>query len=343
MVTIKDVAKKSGFSIATVSAVINGVPIVSPKAKEQILQAIKELGYRPNAIARSLKNAKTSSIAILVRDITNPFYPEIVSGLEDVAWANNYEVFLCNTENSLEREQKYIDNLIDKRVDGIILTTSSLERKDYLDRLQIHGIPYIFLNRRPNQLLKDEYFVGVDNKLASIKVVDYLNQLGYRRIAFLGGPQELSTFRDRSQGFLEGMEKNGLTIHDKWFLQGDFTKQRGYNEAKMLIERKDLPEVIFCSSDLMAFGVYLAFKENGINIPDDVALISIDNNMFGELIDLSSVDMRNKEMGRKVAEKLIHLMKNEEETHSQELLLEPKLVIRKSCGGSRLAKRRHEM
>lgn len=333
MVTIKDVAKKSGFSVATVSAVINGAPIVSPKAKEKILEAIKELGYRPNAIARSLKNAKTSSIGIILRDITNPHYSEIVSGLEEIAWTNNYEVFLCNTENSLERELKYIDNLMNKRVDGIVIATSSLKREQYYDKLRMFGIPYVFLNRRPEELFDYECYVGGDNRLASVKVIDHLYQLGYSRIAYLGGPINFSTFHERLSGFLEGMEKYGLVVRSEWVRSRDeYTMERGYEEAKQFIHNHSMPEVIFCSSDLLAFGVYMAFKKEGICIPDDVALISIDDNRFGDLIELSSVNMQNKEMGRQATKMLMRLLNNEP-IDKREVLLEPQLIIRKSCGG----------
>ncbi|WP_176222276.1 LacI family DNA-binding transcriptional regulator [Tuberibacillus sp. Marseille-P3662] len=334
MVTMNDVAKKSGFSVATVSAVINNSPVVSPKSREKILEAINDLGYRPNAIARSLKNAKTSSIGVIVRDITNPYYPEIVSGLEEVAWENNYEVFLCNTENSSEREEKYINNLLEKRVDGVVIATSLKERKHYYNKLNIFGIPYVFLNRRPDELYDHECFIGANNRLAAIKVVDHIKQMGYSEIAFLSGPQEFSTFRDRLMGFHEGMDKNRLNVEQKWTKSADsYSKQRGYEEAKKMIHYGSLPEIIFCSSDLMAFGVYLALQEKGLRIPEEIALISIDNNMFSDLIDLSSVNMQNKEMGKEAASMLMSLLKDES-MENQRFLLEPELVIRKSSGAS---------
>lgn len=334
MVTMNDVAKKSGFSIATVSAVINGDSIVSPKAKAKILEAINELGYRPNAVARSLKNAKTSSIGIIVRDITNPYYPEIVSGLEEIAWGSNYEVFLCNTENNLEREEKYINNLIEKRVEGVVIATSLIERKHYYNKLKIFGIPYVFLNRRPDELLDHECFVGADNRLAAIKVVDHIKQMGYSQIAFLSGPQEFSTFKDRLKGFHEGMDKNGLNVKHNWVKLGSsYSKQRGYEEAKKMINAASLPQIIFCSSDLLAFGVYVALQEERLRVPEDVALISIDNNMYSDLINLSSVNMQNKELGREAGRMLMRLLKSES-IESRQFLLEPELVIRKSSGGS---------
>ncbi len=336
MVTMKDVAKKSGFSVATVSAVINGVPIVSPKAKEHILSAIKELGYRPNHIARSLKSQKTSSLAIIVRDITNPFYPEVIKGFEEVAWSNNYDVFLCNTENNSERELKYIDNLIGKRVDGVVIATSYIKREKYYDRLMENGIPYIYLNRRPDELLEYEYFIGTNNRLASEKAVKHLADLGYRRIHFMSGPLHLSTFKDRFEGFVNGMGKVGLKVEDHGISFGnDFAEATGYDFAKKLLRLNSLPDAIFCSSDLMAFGVHHALKEEGVSIPEDVALIGLDNNRYGHLIDLSSVEPQNKEMGRTAGNILMNLLlKNENISPEKETLLEPEVVVRKTCGAA---------
>lgn len=333
MVTMKDVAEKSGFSIATVSAVINGVPVVSLKAKEQILKTIEDLGYRPNAVARSMKTSKTLSIGIIVRDITNPFYPKVISSLEEVAWSYGYEVFLCNTENDIQRERKYVDNLIGKRVDGFIITTAQLEREEYYEKLRKLKIPYVFLNRKPEQLLEDEFFVGTDNRLAVEKVIDHLAEIGYQKISFLNGPLHLSTFLERYNGFLSGMKKHQLQVEQKWISIGDYSQEKGCEFARNLIREKDVPEVMVCSSDLLAFGVYDAFKKCGIRIPDDIALMGLDNNPFSHLIDLSSVDMQHKAMGEISMKILVDLLcKQQVISESREVLLEPQLVLRKSCG-----------
>ncbi|MDB4868100.1 MAG: LacI family transcriptional regulator [Cohnella sp.] len=335
MLTIKDVAKKSGFSVATVSAVVNGLPVVSPKAKEQIQSAIKELGYRPNRVARSLKNSKTSSLAMIVRDVTNPFYPEVIMGFEDVAWSNNYEVFLCNTENNPEREKKYIDNLIGRRVDGVVIATSFIQRENHYDRLLENGIPYVFLNRRPEQLLDHEYFVGSDNAAASEKAVLHLTELGYKDILYMSGPLNLYTFKKRYEGFLRTMDKMGLPVgEDRILFSSDFMEKSGSEHAKRILGYEKMPEAIFCSNDLLAFGVHQTFKEAGMRIPEDVALIGLDNNRYSHLIDLSTVEPQNNQMGRKAGEVLLGLLKIKDViAHEQkEIILEPRLIIRKSSG-----------
>jgi len=337
MVTIKDVAKKSGFSVATVSAVINNVPVVSPKARQQILAAIEELGYRPNYVARSLKSQKTSSLAIMVRDITNPFYPDVVMGFEEVAWANNYEVFLCNTENVLERESKYINNLISKKVDGVIIATSFIKRNKEYDKLKEAGIPYVFVNRKPGQMRDYEAFVGSDNRLASEKAIRHLSALGHRRIQYLSGPLQMSTFKERFEGYIEGMAKLGLPVEDRAIMIGsDFSEQIGYELAKQMLKAPSLPDAVFCSNDLMAFGVHRAFKEAGVSIPDDVALVGLDNNRYSHLIELTSVDPQHREMGRTAARLLLDMIANSDsDSLPKEVLLEPEVVVRSTCGASR--------
>lgn len=330
-VNIKDVAKHSGFSVATVSAVINGVPIVSERSKEKILNTIDELGYRPNFIARSLKKSKTLSLGILVRDITNPFYPEVISGIEEFAWANNYEVFLCNTENDSKREEKYIENLINKQVDGVFITTSNNERNKAYDKLRESGIPYIYVNRKPETLLEGEYFVGTDNIKAVDCVVQYLKEMGLTEIAFLAGPQEFFTFKQRLSGFRTSMINEGLPIKEEWiYINHEYNEEVGYKTAEDILKCNPLPQCIFCTSDLLAFGVYQALNKAGMKIPGQISLISIDNNRFGSLIGLSSVDMNNKEIGRKAGKKMLDLLNNNA-VLEQEVLLIPKLVTRTSC------------
>jgi DNA-binding LacI/PurR family transcriptional regulator len=335
MVTIKDVAKRSGFSVATVSAVINGIPVVSRKAKEEIQSAIMELRYRPNRVARSLKNSKTSTLAIIVRDVTNPFYPEMIKGFEDVAWSNNYEVFLCNTDNNPERERKYIDNLIGRRVDGVVIATSFVQREKHYDRLLENGIPYVFLNRRPNQLLDHEYFVGSDDAAASEKAVFHLTELGYKDILYISGPLNLYTFKKRYEGFIKTMDKLGLPVgDDRIMFSSDFIEKSGSEHAKRILGYEILPEAIFCSNDLLAFGVLQTFKEAGVRIPEDVALIGLDNNRYSHLIDLSTVGPQHSLMGKKAGEILLGLLENKGAIalEKKEMVLEPRLIIRNSSG-----------
>ncbi|NEU31368.1 LacI family transcriptional regulator [bacterium LRH843] len=334
MITIKDVAKRSGFSVATVSAVINKKPIVSEKAREKIEEAIQELGYKPNIIARSLKSSKTSSIGIIVKDIKNPFYPEIVYGLEKVAWANQFEVFLCNTEGEFEREQRYIHNLIGKQVEGVIIATAKSDSMDQYSKLSDYNIPYVFINRRPDQLKDYEFFVGADNVLASKKVVAHLKAHGYNSAGFISGPLSYSTFRDRYKGFCDAVKATGMTVDNDWLFFGDsnYSEETGYRYTLNLLNSGKNPEVIVCASDFLAFGVHKALVEKKVRIPEDIAIIGMDNNRFGEFIGLTTVDLQTEAMGEMAAEKLLQKIENNEVNGTSNLLLlEPTIVTRKTC------------
>lgn len=328
--TIKDVALKSGFSVATVSAVINGKDIVSPKAKNTIRRAIEELNYRPNEVARSLKKSKTSSIAILVRAITNPLYLQVVLGLEEVAWKHHHEILFCSVGPNLEREKEYINNLIDRRVDGVVIATSTLQRQDSLEKLKENEIPYVFVNRRPEQLLEHEWFIGMDNKKASKLIVNHLHELGLTKLAYLSGPREFSTFQERMKGFQEEMNRLQLPLIPEFIFETDFTKQEGSRVTKKLLASENKPEAIFCSSDLLASGAYLAIKNEGLRIPQDMLLTGIDNSELTDLIGLTTIEPQAKQMGILAGTLLIQLMKQEASSFEQVTLLEPQLVIRDS-------------
>jgi DNA-binding LacI/PurR family transcriptional regulator len=329
-ITIKDVAEKSGYSVATVSAVINGKDIVSPRTKTIIEKAIEELNYRPNEVARSLKVSKTSSIAILVRAINNPFYLQVVLGLEEIAWKYHYEILFCSIGPNLEREEEYIENLIDRRVDGVVIATSTLERQDSLQKLKANKIPYVFVNRRPKKLQEHEWFVGLDNRKASKIIIEHLHELGVKKIAYLSGPREFSTFYQRLEGVISIVEKLDLSIPTEMIFESDFTKEEGYRITNQLLSLKDKPEAIFCSSDLLASGAYLAIKDHGLKMPEDILLVGIDNSEVTDLIDLTTIEPQAKEMGKVVGNLLIDLINNGESSYDQETLLEPRLVIRKS-------------
>lgn len=329
-ITIKDVAEKSGFSVATVSAVINGKDIVSPKTKTIIEQTIEELNYRPNEVARSLKVSKTSSIAILVRALTNPLYLQVVLGLEEIAWKHGYEILFCSIGPNLEREEEYIDNLINRRVDGVIIATSTLDRQESLQKLKDNKIPYVFVNRRPKKLQEHEWFVGLDNRKASKLITEHLHELGAKRVAYLSGPREFSTFYQRLEGFLSIAKQLKMPVMEEYIFESDFTKEEGYRITDQLLSLQEKPDAIFCSSDLLASGAYMAIKDRGLNLPEDILLVGIDNSEVTDLIGITTIDPQATEMGRLVGNLLTDLIENGESSFDQETLLEPMLVVRNS-------------
>lgn len=335
MTTIRDIAKHSGYSIATVSAVINNEPIVSEKAKTKIEQAIEELGYTPNYIARSLKSKSTFTIGIMIKDINNPLYPEMVSAIESVLWERNYSVYLCVTHDNEEREKHYLNNLIGNKVDGVIIATSKIDSDISYKELNKNGIPYIFVNRKPKNMQDDELYIGGDN-VKSVKVaIKYIKQLGYESVGYISGTTNYSTYRDRYNSFIKSMEEADLEINPNYIYitAENYTEASGYKYVSNLIENGQLPDVILSASDYISFGVYMALRERGLSLPEDISLVSIDNTQFASYLGLTSVDMKIEKVGQKAAEMLLREIKQKESKCREEndqVILNPTLVVRNS-------------
>ncbi|MBS4224180.1 LacI family DNA-binding transcriptional regulator [Bacillus sp. FJAT-49682] len=330
MTTMKDISKRAKVSIATVSAVVNQSSFVSPELTNRVNKAIEELNYRPNAIARSLKKKSTNTVGVILSDILNPYYPAIVKGMDDVAIKNNFSVILCNTSNDQSRFLSYLDLMEEKRVDGLILANIS-DPEDLLE-IEKRKLNFVLVNRRPPGY--NTSYVGINNELALETAVDHFATLGYERIAYIGGNSELSTSKERLNGFVKGMRKNGLQISNSLKFEGEYTQDSGYASAiKMLKEVKVLPDAICASSDLIAFGVIKALREHGMRVPEDIAVMGNDNNYFSEefLVPLSTINHPTYEMGKLGMEMLLQGISEGANHNPKQIILTPSLVVRESC------------
>lgn len=224
MATMKDISKMAGVSIATVSAVINKSAYVSPELTDRVNKAIEELNYRPNAVARSLKLKSTNTVGVIMSDILNPYYPTIIKGMDDAAIQNNYSLILCNTSNEQGRFLTYLDLMVEKRVDGLLL--ANISSQEDLQKVESTGLKYVLLNRKPPAY--DKNYVGINNPLATELSVKHLAKQGHKRIAYLSGDLQVSTARERWEGFVSGMNQNGLPIDDTLIFHGDYTQESGY-------------------------------------------------------------------------------------------------------------------
>ncbi|MCY9669217.1 LacI family transcriptional regulator [Paenibacillus alginolyticus] len=333
MVTMKDISKVARVSIATVSAVINKSAYVSPELAERVNTAIEELNYRPNAIARSLKMNSTLTVGVIITDISNPYYAAMIKGMDDAAMKKNFSLILCITSNDHDRFNNYLKVLMEKRVDGLLLT--SISHQDDLQRVERTGIKYVLVNRKPPAY--DRNFVGVNNPLTSELSVKHLVSQGKKRIAYFAGDLQISTARERWEGFISGMRQNGLQIDDSLMFQGSYSQESGYtNVKKMLSEVKVLPDAICAASDLVAFGAIKALRESGIRVPDDIAVIGNDNNSFSEnfIVPLSTIDHPTYEMGKISMEFMLQMIEGKDEGQNRQIILTPSLVVRESSGSS---------
>ncbi|MGG1291850.1 LacI family DNA-binding transcriptional regulator [Bacillus smithii] len=333
MATMKDISKKAKVSLSTVSAVINQSAYVSPELTKRVMQAIEELNYRPNAIARSLKKKSTNTVGVIVTDILNPFYPPMIKGIEDVAFNNNFNVILCNTSNEHKRIKTYLELMLEKQVDGLLL--ANIATSEDFNEIEKTGLKYVLINRKPPFYEKN--FVGVNNQLSSELAVNHLVAQGYKRIAYFGGNLEINTARERKAGFISCMNQNGLDVDPMLVFEGEYSLESGYTNVKKMLEQVEkLPEAICAVSDVVAFGVIKGLRDSGIRVPEDIAVIGNDNSSFSEnfLVPLSSVDHSTYDMGKLSMELLLQLIK-EKNVVDRQIILTPSLVIRESCGYTR--------
>ncbi|MBM4761246.1 LacI family DNA-binding transcriptional regulator [Bacillus sp. B15-48] len=322
-VTIKDIAKNANVSIATVSRVINNkADGIREETKQRVLDAIKEHNYQPNTIARSMITKKTSTIGLIIPDIRNPFFPELVRGVEDFSKKSNYTVFLCNTDGDIEREKEYFNLMKEKSVDGVIYTYAHGGFEEILN----NNIPIVLLDRG----LDENQFSGVciDNEKAGYMATKHLIELSHERIGCITGPDNIQSSRDRLKGYKRALEEAGLPINQAFIKTGDYQMEGGYEAAKLLLKENSVT-AIFAFNDLMAFGVYQAAQEFGLTIPDDLSVVGFDNIKYNRLLQpkLTTIDQPTYRMGELATEILLDQINNDKNNQIKSINLEPHLII----------------
>ncbi len=332
---IKEIAKRAGVSVATVSRVLNHPESVAPDTKNRILAVMEESEYTPNWFARGLNFNKTDTIGLLLPNILNPSYMETAKGVEDVAHQKDYTTLLCNAENAVEKERKYIDSLMKRRVDGIVLVSSLLENED-IEGIKKQGIPLVLIGENKGDI-RDVPIVRIDCEGAAYKAIRHLIDIGYRDIAVIYGTTPERENLRKIEGYRQALAEEGITERREFIQEAENTIEGGYLAAKRLIDLRQRPRAIFTSSDLLAFGAMDAMKDYGIKIPDQVAVVGFDNIRMSNLIDpkLSTIEKPMHKMGVVGARLLFDIIDSKEDEHAdfnREILLQSKLKIRKSCG-----------
>lgn len=330
---IKEIAKQAGVSVATVSRVLNHPDTVAPKTKEHILALIDEMGYKPNWFARGLNFNKTNTIGLLVPNILDPAFVEIAEGAEDVVNKKGYNILLCITEGLAEKELAYIQTLIDRRVDGVILVSSMLEDQE-IQQIRDQGVPLVLVG--VNKGNSSGPVVRIDCSDASHKAVQHLLGCGHRNIAMVYGvTPEIENMR-KIEGYRLALLEAGISEDPEYLVQADNTIEGGYVAARRLIGKAKRPHAIFTTSDLLAFGVMDAIRDSELTIPDDVAVMGFDNIRMSNLMfpKLSTVAKPLHRMGLSGARLLLDVIESQGngEFIMQEIVLQSKLKIRKSCG-----------
>lgn len=322
-VSIKDIAKIAGVSQSTVSRVINKPNEVSEELRKKVMRAIKMFDYTPNSVARGLRKGSTKVIGVIIPDITNPFFPAIVRGIEDFLKKKGYSLILCNSDQDIEEEKKLLKLLYSKNVDGVIFTGSG-EYNPEIEIFMSRDIPLVFLDRIYNE--KSSSYVIVDNVKGMFELMTYLVKRGYRSFALLNGNKETFSAKARYEGFFKAVKEYDIKDYEVIF--GQFTYESGH---QMVEELSKIPEVLVCGNDLIAYGAIDKVEKLGLSIPEDVGVTGFDDISFSRHYKppLTTVKQPAYELGKKAAE-LIFKMIESKKYKPKGVVLNPELVIRES-------------
>ena len=328
--SIYDVARESGVSVFTVSAVINNKTHVSKKLRERVEEAIRKLKYRPNLIARSLAKQRTHTIGMIVPDIANPFFPMVVRGAEDAAQKHGYNLLLCNSDDNLDKEERAIELLLSKRVDGILLTKAAEDFRPALHQMiKDARIPFVLVMRTYPKLTKDA--VITDDYQGAYDAVCHLARAGRRRIGLISGPLKVSNALARFQGFQDALKATGLPFEKELMVEGDYRIESGFRAGHALLSYR--PDGIYIANHLMTVGLLKAAEEMGLRCPDDFGLVSFDDYPWLGVFrpKLTTVELPKHQLGSESAELLIaRIAGNRKKAELRKL--QPELRIRESCG-----------
>jgi LacI family transcriptional regulator len=329
-VTLKDIAKEAGVGLGTASRVLNQNPSVKESSRKAVFEAMKKLNYKPNAIARSLKTKTTRTIGVMIPDISSPFYPEVVRGIEDISNIYKYNIILCNTDKNQERVNDSIDVFWEKKVDGIILISSFIS-EEVAESLKDLEVPVVLI------LTKDPkgYFasVTIDNEKAAFEAVNYLCELGHKRIAFILGKTDGSpSWTRRLEGYKLALKNNGILYNDDLVIRTGTRYGAGYHSMKALLEKNPSPTAIFAGTDIMAMGAAKACNEAGLKIPDDISIIGFDGIEHTEYYypSITTVKVQRYDMGA-IGMRMLTKLLNNEELSEKNFITEVELVKRSSC------------
>ena len=330
MATIVEVAKRARVSIATVSNVIRGTRRVSPKLSERVQTAIRELNYSPNEIARSLKVKQTRMLAMVLPDITNPFFPEIIRGAEDTAFERGYFLLTANTDEKIGRERRIVLALRAYRVDGILLASASGSETSHLQSIIDAGMALVCLDRSVPGIKTDA--VLLDNVRGARECVRHIIQKGHTRIAIITGPLKLQTGRERLQGYEDALNEADIPIDPQLIVEGDFRYDSGYHLAKRVMEQAKRPTAIFVCNGVMTLGVLKAFEEMKVSCPADVALATFDDLALDSPFHphLTTVVQPSYEMGERAATILIDRIEGRLDPKPVSVRVSPTLILRES-------------
>jgi len=330
-ITLAEVAKRAGVSTATVSMVLRNRGRISQATRERVLKALDESGYVYNQTAANLRNRSSNQVGLLLHDITNPFYGEMTAGLSHEMERHELLLFLANSEESCERQQKFVDSLMRNNACGMVLCAARETPRAFFEALKRRNIPAIMVVRPPDDPGFD--FVGTDNFLGTQMATAHLLKLGHRHIAFIGGSQRSGTRAQRIGGFTSKLLENGIAPKAEWLVTAEASQSDGSRVAEKLFNQYPQITAAVCYQDIVALGVMQALRKLGREPGRDFALVGFDDISEAALVQpaLTTVSVAAKEIGRKAGELLFSRIQGNEEP-PKSIILPPALVVRESCG-----------
>ncbi|MBC8061035.1 MAG: LacI family DNA-binding transcriptional regulator [Clostridiaceae bacterium] len=332
-ITITDIAKKAGVSLATVSRVLNNSGYVKTETKAKVLSAIKETNYTPSAIARSLSKSETNTIGVVVPDITNSYFGEIIKGISEVAETLNLNIILFNTDDNLEKELKALDILKEQRIQGVIMTPNfggDELNSNYVNKLESLGIPLVLVAADVKYANLNGVFV--DNIKGAFDATNILIKEGHTKIGIVKGQKGSQPILDMFMGYKKALSFNNIELREDFIYSGDFKLDKAYDITKKLLKQQDRPTALLVSSNMMTLGCVKAVLEEKLTIPRDLAIIGFNKNDIFDLIGIgiSYVDDSALELGRNSMEMLSDLIKSENTKVVKRTTIEPTIVLKGS-------------
>lgn len=328
-ISIYDIAKALNVSASTVSRALQDHPRISLDVRKKVQKKALELNYKPNRMAVNLKLGKSNTIGVVVPNINRNFFSSVIDGIEEEAYKAGYDVLICQSQESYEKEKKVINSLAQGKVDGVIASIASgTHEYAHYNKLESYGIPLVLFDRASDQV-DAAGTVTIDDYRGGYMVVEHLVRQGRKRIFHFAGFQHVAIWYNRCRGYQDAMEANHITIGEDWISYGDITQENGQLLAQRIMAMENKPDAVFCTSDFVALGLMLELKKFGIRIPEDIAICGFANEPIDALVapSLSSVDQFSKRIGQQATRMLFDQLNGEAPTN---VVIKPELVIRDS-------------
>jgi len=331
MITISDVARHAGVSTMTVSRVINRSGYTSAPTRLRVERAVAHLGYVPNALARQLRSKRSKTLALLITDITNPFFTSVARGAEDVAGDHGFGLLFCNTDESEEKEIEYVSMLIQRQVDGVLLVPASLSSRS-MGLLRARAVPVVVVDRRVRAAGVD--VVRGDSEGGAYQLIRHLLSLGHRRIAVLAGARSVSTTLDRVAGYRRAFVEAGLKPDRDLVRYGGYHAAEGYEMAMGVLAMRRPPSAIFAVNNFIAAGALAAARTMGRRVPDDLSIVAFDDLPTNWLADpfLTVAAQPAYELGQRAAELLLERLEGDGKRRARSIVLPTEVIVRRSSG-----------